>query len=412
MKKFLTVLQFELMNYLKNKSFVITSILIAVVAGAVMFIPHFIDLSGLVGTKADSEQTEEVSRDTDMVLYDKSGVFQDVTLLEEAFPEVNWSLVTSEEEVKNQVSEEKVKAGFVVKSLDEYDYYVYNKNLSDSNHAAFDQVMSAVNQMIYCQQNGLDYAQIVQEFSKDIVSHEEVLGKDMQNNFAYCYGLVIIIFMVIIFYGVMIATSITQEKSNRSIEVLVTSTNPNCLFFGKVFAGAIASLIQVGIILGSAIGSYKINQAAWGHKLDMVFDIPAEVLLTFAFFGIGGFLFYAFLYGAVGALVSKTEDINKSAGSLQMIIMIVYFAVLTQLYNVDGIIMKVASFLPISSYSAMFTRIAMGKVAAWEVVVSFILLVISTAAVGLIGSKIYRMGTLRYGNPIKFRNALKAIKHN
>lgn len=144
----------------------------------------------------------------------------------------------------------------------------------------------------------------------------------------------------------------------------------------------------------------------------MVFDIPAEVLLTFAFFGIGGFLFYAFLYGAVGALVSKTEDINKSAGSLQMIIMIVYFAVLTQLYNVDGIIMKVASFLPISSYSAMFTRIAMGKVAAWEVVVSFILLVISTAAVGLIGSKIYRMGTLRYGNPIKFRNALKAIKHN
>ena len=93
-----------------------------------------------------------------------------------------------------------------------------------------------------------------------------------------------------------------------------------------------------------------------------------------------------------------------------MVIMIVYFAVLFQLMNVDGIVIKVASFLPISSYSAMFARVAMGNVAMWEIVLSFVILVASTIVMGLIGSKIYRMGTLRYGNPIKLKNAIKSIR--
>ena len=139
-------------------------------------------------------------------------------------------------------------------------------------------------------------------------------------------------------------------------------------------------------------------------------DIPANVLVTFAVIGIGGFLIYAFLYGAMGALVSKTEDIQKSAGSLQMIIMVVYFAVLFQLQNVDGMIMKVCSFLPISSYSAMFVRIGMGKVETYEVIISAVILYASIIFTGWIGAKIYRMGTLRYGNPIKLRNALKGLK--
>lgn len=144
--------------------------------------------------------------------------------------------------------------------------------------------------------------------------------------------------------------------------------------------------------------------------LDILLDIPTNVLIAFGLFGIGGFLFYAFVYGAIGALVSKTEDINKSSGSIQMIIMIVYCVVLFQMQNIDGIIMKVASFLPISSYSAMYIRVAMGEVALWEVVVSFVILVVSIIGMGLLGAKIYRMGTLRYGNPIKITAALKSIR--
>ena len=143
----------------------------------------------------------------------------------------------------------------------------------------------------------------------------------------------------------------------------------------------------------------------------MILDIPGNVLITFAVFGIGGFLFYAFLYGAMGALVSKTEDVNKTAGPLQMIIMVVYFVVLFQLENVDGMLMKVCSYLPFSSYSAMFVRIGMGKVELIEVIISAIILYASIFFAGWIGAKIYRMGTLRYGNPIKIGKALKDLKN-
>ena len=93
-----------------------------------------------------------------------------------------------------------------------------------------------------------------------------------------------------------------------------------------------------------------------------------------------------------------------------MIVMIVYVVVLMQLDNTDGIIVKVCSYLPFSSYCAMFVRIALGNVAMWEIVVSFAILVVSTVFVGWLAAKIYRMGTLRYGNPISIRTALKNLK--
>ena len=282
--------------------------------------------------------------------------------------------------------------------------------MSDENTYILDSVLATIHKQVYCESQGIDYASFAENYEATVNGEVTVLGKDMLSNFWYCYGLVIIIFMIIIFYGVMIATSVTSEKSNRAIEVLVTSTNSTCLLFGKVFAAAVAAFIQVGAIMASALIGYSVNHDAWGNKLDMFLDIPANVLVTFAVFGIGGFLFYAFLYGAMGALVSKTEDIQKSAGSLQMIIMVVYFAVLFQLQNVDGMIMKVCSFLPISSYSAMFVRIGMGKVETYEVVISAVILYASIVFTGWIGAKIYRMGTLRYGNPIKLRNALKGLK--
>ena len=112
----------------------------------------------------------------------------------------------------------------------------------------------------------------------------------------------------------------------------------------------------------------------------------------------------------MGALVSKTEDISKSVSGLMVVIMAVYFFSLLQLTNIDGTIIKVLSFLPFSSYSTMFARIAMGTVAPWEIIVSFLILALSIMGTGWLGAKIYRMGTLRYGNPIKLGTALKDLK--
>lgn len=416
MKRFITVFQFELMSYIKNKSFMITTVLVAVLLGAATFLPRFIDMSDMLGIPQNNEGTEDSTEQgkeetTFLGLVDEKGYFADMSILEQAFPNTQFVVMDSEKDLRDSVEKEEVQAGFYVADDMNYRYYVLNRDMSDERRAVFDELLGIVHKQVYCQENGLDYETFAANYEAAINCEEQILGKDAANNFWYCYALVIIIFMVIIMYGVMIATSVTSEKSNRSIEVLVTSIDSKYLLFGKVFAGAFAVVVQLALILGTALIGYGFNHEAWGDKLDMLLDIPANVLVTFAVFGIGGFLFYAFLYGALGALVSKTEDLNKSVGSLQMIIMIVYFAVLFQLQNVDGIIIKVCSYLPFSSYSAMFVRIGMGKVAVWEVVISAVILYASIIFVGWLSAKIYRMGTLRYGNPIKFKNALKDMKN-
>ncbi len=424
MKKFSVVFIYELKNYIQNKSYMVSTIVIALLLAAIMFLPRVIDMSSMLGdsTSASSptqdsvEENEDVNQSSEnvgnLLIYDKSGVFGDLSLVKSAFYNYTIQTKTSKEDIEEAVKNSDDTIGFVVNSMTEYEYYVNNSSMSDSNCTIFSNLLTTVNQIKFCQDNGLDYEKSIPYFYPEIKSNENVLGKDMSNNYVYCYILIIFIFMVIILYGVMVATSVTQEKSNRTIEVLITSSNTNVLFFGKVFAGAVAALFQTALILGAIIISYQINRNAWNGILDFVLDIPSEVLITFAFFGLGGFLFYTFIYGAVGALVSKTEDINKSSGGIQMIIMIVYFAVLVQLSNIDGIVMKVASWLPISSYSAMFARVAMGNVAMWEIIVSLVILVVSIIGVGFLGAAIYRMGTLRYGNPIKLSNAIKAIKNN
>mgnify|MGYP004700123119 FL=1 len=414
MKKFGVIFQYELMNYIKNKSYVITTVIIALVAGIIMFVPNFIDIGSVTGENKNDVSDENSGADSDstILVYDKSGMVTDISFIQNFYHDDAIKKASGENELVDKVKADEVSAGFVVNSLTDYDYYVYNQSMTDDNQVVFTQVMTVLNQMVYCKKNGIDYASLTQAFNPQIDCHENILGKDMGSNYWYCYGLVMIIFMIIIMYGSMVATSVTQEKSNRTMEVLVTSVDTNLLFFAKVLAGAVAALIQSAVMLGTVLISYKINQDKWGGMLNMILDIPANVLVVFALFGIGGFLFYTFIYGAMGALVSKTEDINKSAGGVQMVIMIVYFITLASLTDVDGIMIKVTSFLPVSSYSAMFARVAMGSVNTWEIVVSFIILVASIVVVGIIGAKIYRMGTLRYGNPIKLSNAFKSIKEN
>ena len=185
------------------------------------------------------------------------------------------------------------------------------------------------------------------------------------------------LYFLVLFYGQMIATSITSEKSNRAIEVLVTTVDSTSLIFGKVIAGAISGIFQAGVILGS---------------------------------GLLGYLMYAFLFGMLGALVSKTEDISKSATPVTMIFVVSFILTMTGMNDSSSLLMKVASFIPFTSSNAMFARIALGSVSSVEVVISAAILAATVVVLGWLAAKIFRFGTLMYGNPIKFTQALKKIR--
>ena len=412
MKQFMTVLKFELEGYFKNKTYMITSIGFSLLLIIGLSIPSFVDCSGIIpGLKNEDTQKEEVQKEdvdiTKLALYSKDVKFSDNEIMDEIFQDTEWTIAYSKEEVEKLVQSDKVSAGFVVNGPKEFEYVIVNSGFSDNNSVRFQTLLQEMNRKNYCEENNIDYAEIGAVYNTPINFTETILGKDSINSYWYTYFLIIILYMVVVLYGQMIAVSVTNEKSNRAIEVLVTSTSSNSLIFGKVIAGAIASTLQIGIILTSGLLSYQVNQGVWNGMLDVAFHIPLNVLITFAIFGIFGYLFYAFIFGALGALVSKTEDVSQVSGPVMMIFMVVYMAVLFQLTNPDGMVMKVLAFLPFSSPEAMFIRVAMGKVELWEIIVSFIILIVSATLVGIGGAKIYRRGTLNYGNPVKLRNALK-----
>lgn len=413
MRQFITVLKFELGNYFQKKSFIISTILISLVMIIGLSLPNFIDMSSIIPfLDNDESKVEEVKEEdkSNFAIYDEGNISFNEEELNAYFPNSNWKLVKTQDELKDLVENQEIEAGFSVKSLTEYDYIVENTKFNDVNKQIFDEYLIQKYRENQITSQGMDFNKVNGIYNTQIVSNVEILGKDSANNYFYAYVLVFVIYMMILMYGQLIAMGITAEKSNRAIEVLVTSTSTNTLIFGKVIAGAIASIVQVGVIMSSAIIGYKVNSHAWNGMLDNVFKIPSEIIVTFAIFGILGYLFYSFLFGALGALVSKTEEIGTSVAPVMMIFIIVFFISMFGLTNGDSTLLKVCSYIPFASPMTMIVRVSTGAVTSIEFIVSAIILIASTVLAGMGGAKIYRMATLMYGNPIKLKNALKWLK--
>lgn len=416
MKQFLTVLKFELNNYFKNKSFLVTTVLIALVIAGIIIIPTLIPglLDDLNGGKnaAQGEGTEAVTAGETEEEGDKYGLLASQKMKDNLalFP-AEWVEFEDENAMKKAVEKEEIEAGFILTDTGEATYVVNNLGMGD-NHIMeqFRQSIIAYEKEEYLKEKGLTQEEIVQSENIFVDVTPEILGKNSVKNYWYTYALVFVVYFLILFYGQMIAVSVTTEKSNRAIEILVTSVNSNSLIFGKVLAGALAGIIQAVLILGSGFVSYMAVGDAWGGILDMLFDIPSKVLISFAVFGILSYLLYAFIFGMLGALVSKTEDISKSSTPVTLIYVASFLVAMVGLNVSDSMLIKVASFIPFTSGNAMFIRISMGSVTVWEVLLSLILLAGACVLTGILSAKIFRFGTLNYGNPIKITRALRSIR--
>ncbi|MDU4326377.1 MAG: ABC transporter permease [Clostridium celatum] len=420
MKQFFNILSFELSNYFKNKGYMITTILFSIILVIGLSLPSFFDMSKLIPQLAPISSEDPSSSVTpdevidenkaNYVIVDNNNILPDLNTLETAFTNSSWTKVNSTAEAENIIKAGDAEAGFILESLNKYSYLVDNSGFTDTNQMIFENLLSSLNQQTYAIEHNLDINDLQSVIYPSFESDVTILGKDSANNFFYVYIFIFAMYMMILLYGQLIAVSVTSEKSNRAIEVLVTSASSNSLIFGKVIAAALASFLQVGIILASGMITYSLNSKAWNGILDGVFKVPSNILLTFILFGAIGYLFYSFIFGALGSLVSKTEDISSSIGPITMIFVIVFFISMFGLTNSDSLLIKIASFIPFSSSMTMLIRVAMGTVSNLEIIISFIILLISTILTALGAAKIYRLGTLIYGNPIKLRNALKWFK--
>lgn len=416
MKQFFNVLSFELSGYFKNKTYTISTIILSLLLIVGLSLPSIFDMSKVIPSlQNDNENVQSIDKvseedKTNFIIVDNNNVLGNLDILETTFPNSKWTKVESSDEAKDIVKSGKSEAAFILDSLNKYSYLVNNLGFNDTNQVIFENLLVSLNQQFYATENNLDINDFQSAITPSFDSNVTVLGKDSSNNFFYVYILIFVMYMMILLYGQLIATSVTSEKSNRAIEVLITSASSNSLILGKVIAAALASFLQVGTILASGMITYRLNSRAWNGLLDNIFNIPTNILLTFILFGSLGYLFYSFIFGALGALVSKTEDISSSIAPIVIIFMIVFFISIFGLQNSNSVLIKVASFIPFSSCMTMLIRIAMGTVSAFEVIISFVILIVSTVLIALGAAKIYRLGTLMYGNPIKLRNALKWFK--
>ncbi len=410
MKQFKTILAFELKYYFKNKIFVgITLFLVALIA-VLMFFPRAKELLG--------KDTEDAKSEEAAVMLIAAGSSEDAdsvkTAFTSAFPDYEVRVADGDlNSIKEQITSGDAECAFVMESPASYVYYVNNLSMYDGNTAIADEVLRNL-----CQANAMVEKGISPDEAGAILSiqieHETAsLGKDQMQNFFYTYIMIFALYMVILLYGQMVATNVATEKSSRAMEVLITSADPTSMMFGKVLASCLAGLIQLIVVFGSGFLLFNLNKSYWADNMviNSIFDMPLSLLIYMLVFFILGFFIYAFMFGAIGSTASKLEDINTSTMPVMLLFIIGFMVVVYSMSGggVDSTLMKICSFVPFTSPMAMFTRIAMSTVPFYEIALSIAILILSTAGIGILSAKIYRVGVLLYGTTPKISSVLKSV---
>ncbi len=415
MKDFFIVLKFELATMLKKKSFVISTVLVIIGAFLLMALPSLLQMdesddSHNAVTNGDNTEIMDEASAVIMIVDDKH-VLKDEGLFKQFFPNYEIKMTSDLNALKQGIHDETADAGFEIHDDLHYTYYVKNSSLTDMTSDRFESLLQTQYQMSECAKLGYDAAMIQQIYQTPVSGEITVLGTDGSSNYFYTYILIFILYMMILIYGNQIGVGVASEKSNRAIEILTTSCSPNALIFGKVIAGAVAGVIQTVIMIGSVLVAYQVNADSLNHMLDPYLQIPSMVLMTFAVFGILGYLLFSFIFGAIGAMCSKVEEVNGATLPVQLLIIGVFMISMFTLSMPDSLLAQVMMYVPLSSWMCMFVNVAMGSVSTMQMLISLLILAATTLLMGWIGAKLYRRGTLSYGNTLKWKQLVHVLKH-
>lgn len=415
MRDFMVVLLFELKNRLKQKATIISTVIILAIVLVVTFIPRFLDLNPTSSEGTEIVETTQPSEEdvyqipsfgvltvnqTDLSFLGQHPYFSDVTKYETA------------EALNQAVESEQVDYGLIFTSLNEVKLVANDIGMFDMTPSMISDFLATIARNEYLSEHGIDPLIVDEATYNSLVSVEvETLGKSQGNSFWFVYVGVFIIYFLIILYGQSVSTAVAREKNDRTMELLITNTTPTNLIWGKVVASTIVSGTQMILTILTAVIGYMLNQSFYPEVLVMMVSegIGLDLLVIFVVFAILGMLLYYFLYAAVGALVSKVEEVNSAMTPIQILFVAGYMIVMFGLYIPDSLLMRVASIVPFTSSITMFARYALVTVPLWEIGLSLGLLGLTTWLMSYISIRIYRMGTLNYGNRIGFIKALRMV---
>jgi ABC-2 type transport system permease protein len=227
----------------------------------------------------------------------------------------------------------------------------------------------------------------------------------------------VLIFLSIIIYGMWVAAGVVAEKSGRVMELLISAAATKQLVVGKILGIGLAGLTQVVIVLAPAVFVLVFQDRLAALVLGPSVGIPISLsglspglLLAFLVFFALGFTLYAAIYAAAGSLLSRPEDLQIIALPLSLLGMTGFFMSLLSLLSGTAGFIRVASFVPFWSPFVMLTRLTVGRVEAWELVVSLAILALTVPTLLVFAIRVYRAGTLLYGQRPSWRTFVAAVR--
>lgn len=253
-----------------------------------------------------------------------------------------------------------------------------------------------------------------------------------------------LIYMFIFMYGSMVIRGVIEEKTNRIVEVIISSVKPVELMLGKIVGVALVALLQfflwilltgiIVVVVMALAGTGMLPNADTAQQIqggipslvasfdsgDGVFTGIAstlsqirlgQFLLSFCLYFIGGYLMYASMFAAVGSVSDAETDTQQFQLPITIPLILGLFIMMHTFQHPDSSLSVWASMIPFTSPMVMLARLPFGGVSLWQLLLSLVLLFATFIAVVHFSAKIYRVGILMYGKKITWKELWKWMRY-
>lgn len=233
------------------------------------------------------------------------------------------------------------------------------------------------------------------------VEDDGIEGKqDFLITFFSSFIFILLLMMMVVYSGQMLVRSMLEERSNRLIEVLVSSSTPEELLAGKVIGLSSLGFTQIFIwfLIGLTLaGSSLIPLGAFENILPM--------LIYFVL----GFLFYTTLFVGIGSVVTTEQEAQQITTYISLILLLPVVIAVPAIQNPDFIVIKIFSYIPLTIPSVMLLRLNISPVTTYEIIFTILIMLLSLIIMIKVSAKIFRIGILSYGIKPTFKEILSWI---
>ena len=406
MRSLLTVMKFTMKDMLKRKSFIVSTIIILLIIVIGFNVPNILkSISG--------EDTGSI-----LLIVDNDNVFEgSLETLKQA--DLGYKVETANDltydDVKFKIESKEASEAIMIEKQGEdinIRYIVEDATMISQVPDSVVNMLSTLYSNMQINKLGLTEAQLQAitpnfEFSLEQTSEQKASG-----NILVMMLLSIVLFYAIYFCAYQVSSSITTEKTSKIMETLVTSTSPRTIVLGKTLGIGIVGLIQMILIVGTALISAKafLEPGLLESALDMSNITPYLGIITIIYFILGYFA-YALLYALTGSTVSKPEDIQSANTPVAIVAVIGFYLAYFTMMNPTSELNVFASLFPVSSPFCMPFRIMMGLASGADVAISIAILVITILVIAKIAIKIYSNAILSYGTKMSFKDIINMYKN-